>query len=606
MPVKIDFYHVDAMEAAHFEPLWRALRKAGAEARLVAVPGRRNAAAPGWFDFSRLKAYYEERGIPFSTKPDHAAHAITTQNCELLLPYRGLHIRLMYGPVVYPDAWGLSERAIRPFDAILVHGPIYGRLFSRWQSCDDLLTIGYPCFDDYFAGRLDLATFRQRQRLEAGRRTLVYLPTWGDHSSLDRYLEAISDMAGRCNLLVKPHHCTVRFEPQRMDRLRQAEVRLVESVYDLPSLYAVADVVLADVRSAAFCEALALGRPAIGLLTEPADRDGWVAAAGISALAEVCTLPAELDRTVEAVLASDPFASARECWAADHLACRDGLAAERAAAELLDYLGRKTAGTGSRKPRGLLVGAWSKVRGLGRRSISGRVKWRSKPDTFVPYRTSYLNERNRQLVEASGRGDYDYLVRHLVAQDSRCLEDCFDENIEVRAGLKLIRDEIVRSGRERTVVDIACGNCSLLKDLARQGYRVIGIDASPIRVLKNRTAGVKDLFFGVAEELPLADASADVVVATEALEHVFDAEKAVAEIARVLRPGGVVYCQVPEFDFADGENHLRHFSPESLQRLFAGRFEMESVRLIPYLDGERPRNIFLVARKPAQPEGREP
>jgi 2-polyprenyl-6-hydroxyphenyl methylase/3-demethylubiquinone-9 3-methyltransferase len=45
---------------------------------------------------------------------------------------------------------------------------------------------------------------------------------------------------------------------------------------------------------------------------------------------------------------------------------------------------------------------------------------------------------------------------------------------------------------------------------------------------------------GDAHALPLAEGAADVVVAGEVLEHVTDLERVVAEIARVLRPGGIV------------------------------------------------------------------
>lgn len=586
--MKIDFYHIDAMESAHYVPLWQALRSAGADARLVAVPGRRNSASPGWFDFTRLKRYYEERDIPFATNPDYSSHAVTTQNCDLLGRYRGLHIRLMYGPVIYPDAWGLSERAIRPFDTILVHGPVYERLFSRWHSCEDLLIAGYPRFDDYYSGKIDISHYSQIWGLNPDLKTIVYLPTWGENSSLDQYLEAVSGLSGRFNVLLKPHHCTLRFEPEMMERVADSGLTVPDSAFDLPALYACADLVIADIRSAAFCEALVLGRPALGLVTDKADAEGWMAAERISELAEICYSPAGIADKVESALMSDTFASAREQWAAQHVAFRDGSGAESAAAGLIEYLYRRESELGGRT-RGFV----RQVRKLAG-AVTGSVH--PGPDTFSPYRTDYFNDFNRKLVEAARKGDYVFLIKHLVEQDSRYYDDFLDEKIENRTGLKIIFDEIGRLGRKCVVVDIACGNCSLLKRLAVDGHRVIGVDASPIRVMKNRPE-VSELFFGMAEDLPVPDETADVVVATEALEHVFDAGCTVLEIARVLKPGGVVYCQVPEFDFADGENHLRHFSLESLSRLFRWGFVVESVRLIPYLDGERARNIFLVARK---------
>lgn len=48
-------------------------------------------------------------------------------------------------------------------------------------------------------------------------------------------------------------------------------------------------------------------------------------------------------------------------------------------------------------------------------------------------------------------------------------------------------------------------------------------------------------------QLPFADASFDCVLASEVLEHVVDDRRAMAELARVLRPGGVVAISVPRF-----------------------------------------------------------
>lgn len=90
------------------------------------------------------------------------------------------------------------------------------------------------------------------------------------------------------------------------------------------------------------------------------------------------------------------------------------------------------------------------------------------------------------------------------------------------------------------VVDAGCGGGLVAKTLTQAGATVIGIDpAEPSLAVARRAAGAR--FHPVAarlEQLPLADRSADAVVAADVLEHVGDLPAAVAEIARVLRPGG--------------------------------------------------------------------
>jgi 2-polyprenyl-6-hydroxyphenyl methylase/3-demethylubiquinone-9 3-methyltransferase len=102
-----------------------------------------------------------------------------------------------------------------------------------------------------------------------------------------------------------------------------------------------------------------------------------------------------------------------------------------------------------------------------------------------------------------------------------------------------------RPAGEITVLDIGCGGGLVSEALARLGYRVTGIDlsAESVRVAQRHAAaqGVRvDYRVGSAYDLPAGDASVDVVVISDVLEHLHDLPSAVAEIARVLRPGGVV------------------------------------------------------------------
>ncbi len=88
-------------------------------------------------------------------------------------------------------------------------------------------------------------------------------------------------------------------------------------------------------------------------------------------------------------------------------------------------------------------------------------------------------------------------------------------------------------------IDAMCGTGRYAAHLAARGHRVRGYDASP-GMLDLARAKVPAAEFGVADvaELPVDDASADVVVNALAVNHVDDLEPVFAEAARVLRPGG--------------------------------------------------------------------
>jgi SAM-dependent methyltransferase len=75
---------------------------------------------------------------------------------------------------------------------------------------------------------------------------------------------------------------------------------------------------------------------------------------------------------------------------------------------------------------------------------------------------------------------------------------------------------------------------------------------------------------GVAEELPFRTDAFDAVISIAVLEHVRDPFRAAAEIVRVLRPGGTLYCCVPFLQPLHGyPNHYYNMTHEGLRNLFS-------------------------------------
>ena len=137
-------------------------------------------------------------------------------------------------------------------------------------------------------------------------------------------------------------------------------------------------------------------------------------------------------------------------------------------------------------------------------------------------------------------------------------------------------------GRGKRVLDLGCRSGALTRHFL-EGNSVVGLDVDANALEKAAALGIEPVQANVEEPLPFDDGSFDAVVAGELLEHLQFPDALVAEIRRVLRPGGVLAGSVPNafrvqsrLRFLRGNapeddpTHLRMFSPAALRELLAG------------------------------------
>jgi 2-polyprenyl-6-hydroxyphenyl methylase/3-demethylubiquinone-9 3-methyltransferase len=89
------------------------------------------------------------------------------------------------------------------------------------------------------------------------------------------------------------------------------------------------------------------------------------------------------------------------------------------------------------------------------------------------------------------------------------------------------------------LVDAGCGGGLLAPYVSKLGYRHVGVDIGRAGLAAAAARGVVPVNGDVAA-IPLATGAADVVAAGEILEHVTDLPATVAELCRVLAPGGLL------------------------------------------------------------------
>jgi 2-polyprenyl-6-hydroxyphenyl methylase/3-demethylubiquinone-9 3-methyltransferase len=96
----------------------------------------------------------------------------------------------------------------------------------------------------------------------------------------------------------------------------------------------------------------------------------------------------------------------------------------------------------------------------------------------------------------------------------------------------------------RVIIDVGCGGGFVAEDLTKMGYTVTGFDISEESLKKARDHAKKSKLniqynTGSIYSIPMASGSVDVVVVSDVLEHLDDVPRALKEIKRVLKPGGV-------------------------------------------------------------------
>ncbi len=103
------------------------------------------------------------------------------------------------------------------------------------------------------------------------------------------------------------------------------------------------------------------------------------------------------------------------------------------------------------------------------------------------------------------------------------------------------------------ILELGCGGGSLLRDLAARGYReLVGLDLARTALREARARETPAwLLAAEAERLPFQARSFDVVLSVDLIEHVEDLDSHLAEVARVLRPGGWYLLKTPNRPLAE-------------------------------------------------------
>jgi ubiquinone/menaquinone biosynthesis C-methylase UbiE len=175
-------------------------------------------------------------------------------------------------------------------------------------------------------------------------------------------------------------------------------------------------------------------------------------------------------------------------------------------------------------------------------------------------------------------------------------EEHFPSTIDPRIyHVKLIREHLgdLRGNR---VLDVGCGKGRFARVFHEQepGAELWGLDISP-EMLTYVPAGIHTRA-GSMTELPFEDAFFDAAYATESLEHAVEIEKAVAEICRVVKPGGriaIIDKNAEQWGKLETPEWERWFTRKELERMLERHCRQVSSRFISYWEDVEPDGLFL-------------
>jgi len=156
-----------------------------------------------------------------------------------------------------------------------------------------------------------------------------------------------------------------------------------------------------------------------------------------------------------------------------------------------------------------------------------------------------------------------------------------------------------------TILDIACGTGYGIGLLRSKAKFVTGVDIDPVTAIEAKAECGENgaVLLGNGLGLPFADDSFDVVTSFETLEHLHDRKEFLAELRRVLRPGGVMVLSTPNANYTQSAGgkpanqfHIHEYTPEELRTELGSQFTVieflgqtldEQIQISPFFEGQR-------------------
>jgi ArsR family transcriptional regulator len=211
-----------------------------------------------------------------------------------------------------------------------------------------------------------------------------------------------------------------------------------------------------------------------------------------------------------------------------------------------------------------------------------RRLWLLVRDQVGPTTAAAQDERRLEAALAARRTKSQEFFSSSVGQWDRLRDELFGERFHLAALAAFAKQDWV-------VGDLGCGTGQMTATLAPFVSRVVAVDSSAamLQAARRRLHGIDnvDLRRGELEALPIDDARLDAATLMLVLHHVPEPERALSEVARVLKPGGlVILVDMLPHDRDSYRQQMGHiwlgFAEDHVHRMFAAA-GFDNTRIVP-------------------------
>lgn len=156
-------------------------------------------------------------------------------------------VMLQYGYAKEPHNYG-TWRALA--DLCLVYGSYTEKKISAYSPSK---AVGNPRLQLWYDEEFHLnAKSKYSHNIESDLLTVMYMPTWGELSSIDEYIDSVLALSKNYNLLIKLHHNTDLLEDGRLEKIETDRIHFFGANDDALELLSISDIVISDYSGAIF------------------------------------------------------------------------------------------------------------------------------------------------------------------------------------------------------------------------------------------------------------------------------------------------------------------------------------------------------------------